>query len=99
MYPWKTTRIQELPDVNNNGGFKIPISPGISLSEADSFCSRGGSRKTVTIRDPSLHYDRPDLKRNPDNSKTSDFTGEPSGINILCSVFIFSTREGWAIFL
>ena len=94
MYPWKTTRIQELPDVNNNGGFKIPISPGVSLSGADSFCSRGGSSKTITIRDPSEHYDRPDLKRNPINRKTSDFTEEPSG-NVSCRVCIFSTREGW----
>lgn len=77
MYPWKTTRIQELPDVNNNDEFDIPFSPGVNRG-ADSYHS-GGGKKTVTTRDLSGHRDRPDLKRTPIHNRTSDSTGEPSG--------------------
>ncbi|KAL9950389.1 hypothetical protein ACROYT_G042877 [Oculina patagonica] len=77
MYPWKATRIQELPDVNNNDEFDIPFSPGVNRG-AESYLS-GGGRKTVTAGDLSGYRDRPDLKRTSIHSRTSDSKGEPSG--------------------
>ena len=87
MYPWKTTRIQELPDVNNNGGFDIPFSPDMKR-ETDSFYS-GGGRKTVTMGARSGHHVRPDLKRTPIHSRTSDSTKQLTSTENLFFSFLF----------
>ncbi|CAH3116716.1 unnamed protein product [Pocillopora meandrina] len=55
MYPWKSTRIRDLPDINNNDGFEIPYS----LAES----SKG--RRRPVMSHFSEPYERPELKRNP----------------------------------
>lgn len=77
MYPWKTVRIQDLPDINNNGEFDIPFSPevirGVGSCYGDNFLP------SSTVEQLSGRYERPNLKRTSIHSKVGDFTGELSG--------------------
>jgi len=77
MYPWKTVRIEDLPDINNNGEFNIPFSPGVNRG-ADS-CYGIIFPPSSAIEHLSARYERPNLRRTPIHSKVSAFTGELSG--------------------
>ena len=69
MYPWKSTRIKDLPDINNNDGFEIPYC----LAES----SKG--RRRPVMGHFSEPYERPELKRNPIHNNTTASTRELSG--------------------
>ena len=69
MYPWKSTRIRDLPDIDNNDGFEIPYS----LAES----SKG--RRRPVMGHFSEPYERPELKRNPIHNNTTASTRELSG--------------------
>lgn len=76
MYPWKTVRIQDLPDINNNDEFNIPLSPGVNSGAGiytDTF------PLSSAVEQLSGRYERPNLRRTPIHSKVSDYTGELSG--------------------
>lgn len=76
MYPWKTVRIQDLPDINNNDEFNIPFSPGVNSGAGiytDTF------PLSSAVEQLSGRYERPNLRRTPIHSKVSDYTGELSG--------------------
>lgn len=77
MYPWKTVRIEDLPDINNNGEFNIPFSPGVNRG-TDS-CYDTIFPPSSAVEQLSARYERPNLRRIPIHSKVSDFTGELSG--------------------
>ena len=77
MYPWKTVRIQDLPEINNNGEFNIPFSPGVDRG-ADS-CYSSIFPPSSAVEQLSARYERPNLRRIPIHSKVSDFSRELSG--------------------
>ena len=77
MYPWKTVRIQDLPEINNNGEFNIPFSPA-GVTGTDS-CYGSIFPPSSAVEQLSAHYERPNLRRTPIHSKVSDYTGELSG--------------------
>ncbi|XP_020632559.1 uncharacterized protein LOC110069380 [Orbicella faveolata] len=79
MYPWKTVRIEDLPDINNNGEFNIPFSPGVNRG-TDS-CYGTIFPPSSAVEQLSARYERPNLRRIPIHSKVSDFTGELSGFS------------------
>lgn len=77
MYPWKTVRFQDLPDINNNGEFNIPFSPGVNRG-ADS-CYSSIFPPSSAVEQLSGRYERPNLRRIPIYSKVSDNSRELSG--------------------
>ena len=77
MYPWKTVRFQDLPDINNNGEFNIPFSPGVNRG-ADS-CYSSIFPPSSAVEQLSGRYERPNLRRIPIYSKVSDISRELSG--------------------
>ena len=77
MYPWKSTRIQDLPDINNNGGFEIPYYLGAS-SKAGCYHVHGRRRPAMGhISEP--YISEPALKRNLIHNNTTVSTRELSG--------------------
>ena len=93
MYPWKTVRIEDLPDINNNDEFNIPFSPGMNRG-ADS-CYGAIFPPSSAVELLSGRYERPNLRRTPIRSKVSDFTGELSGSLTVMdwARFIFHFRD------
>ena len=67
-YPWKTTKIQDLHDVNNNEGFNIPISPG--MKQGTSHYARRSYRSSAAMAQATGCYERPVLKRTPIHDST-----------------------------
>ena len=78
IYPWKTVRIQDLPEINNNGEFNIPFSPAGGNRGTDS-CYGSIFPPSSAVEQLSARYERPNLRRTPIHSKVSDYTGELSG--------------------
>ena len=76
-YPWKSTRIQDLPDINNNDEFHIPLFPevkhGSGRYHGDSF------RHSVAVGHFSEHHEKPIPKRTSIHNKPGCITGELSG--------------------
>ena len=62
-YPWKTTKIQDLHDINNNEGFIIPISPG--MKHGTSHYARRSYQSSAAMAQATGCYERPVLKRTP----------------------------------
>ncbi|PFX30215.1 hypothetical protein AWC38_SpisGene5043 [Stylophora pistillata] len=75
MYPWKSTRIQDLPDISNNDGFEIPIS---LEANSKAGCFHGHSRRRLAMGHISVPYERPELKRDLVHNSTAASTSELS---------------------
>ena len=71
-------RIQDLPEINNNGEFNIPFSPAGGNRGTDS-CYGSIFPPSSAVEQFSARYERPNLRRTPIHSKVSDYTGELSG--------------------
>ena len=71
-YPWKTTKIQDLHDINNNEGFNIPVSPG--MKQGTSHYVRGSYRSSTTMAQATGCYERPVLKRTAIHDSTGRTT-------------------------
>ena len=71
-YPWKTTKIQDLHDINNNEGFNIPITPG--MKQGTSHNARRSYRSSVAMAQATGCYERPVLKRTPIHDSTGRTT-------------------------
>ena len=71
-YPWKTTKIQDLHDINNNEGFNIPISPG--MKQGTSHYVRRSYRSSAAMAQATGCYERPVLKRTAIHESTGRTT-------------------------
>ena len=71
-YPWKTTKIQDLHDINNNESFNIPISPG--MKQGTSHYVRRSYRSSAAMAQATGCYERPVLKRTPIHDSTGRTT-------------------------
>ena len=71
-YPWKTTKIQDLHDINNNKGFNIPVSPG--MKQGTSHYVRGSYRSSAAMAQAMGCYERPVLKRTAIHDSTGRTT-------------------------
>lgn len=71
-YPWKTTKIQDLHDINNNEGFNIPISPG--MKQGTSHYVRRSYRSSAAMAQATGCYERPVLKRTAIHDSTGRTT-------------------------
>ena len=70
-------RIEDLPDINNNGEFNIPFSPGVNRGAGSLYADN--FPPSSAVEQLSGRYEKPNLRRTPIHSKVSDFTGELSG--------------------
>ena len=71
-YPWKTTKIQDLHDINNNEGFNIPVSPG--MKQGTSHYVRRSYRSSAAMAQATGCYERPVLKRTAIHDSTGRTT-------------------------
>ncbi|XP_073259358.1 uncharacterized protein [Porites lutea] len=71
-YPWKTTKIQDLHDINNNEGFIIPISPG--MKQGTSHYARRSYQSSAAMAQATGCYERPVLKRTPIHDRAGPTT-------------------------
>ena len=71
-YPWKTTKIQDLHDINNNESFNIPISPG--MKQGTSHYVRRSYRSSAAMAQATGCYERPVLKRTAIHDSTGRTT-------------------------
>ena len=71
-YPWKTTKIQDLHDINNNEGFNIPVSPG--MKQGTSHYARRSYRSSAAMAQATGCYERPVLKRTAIHDSTGRTT-------------------------
>ena len=71
-YPWKTTKIQDLHDINNNEGFNIPISPG--MKQGTSHYARRSYRSSAAMAQATGCYERSVLKRTAIHDSTGRTT-------------------------
>ncbi|KAM7430872.1 hypothetical protein ABFA07_018470 [Porites harrisoni] len=71
-YPWKTTKIQDLHDINNNEGFNIPVSPG--MKQGTSHYARRSYPSSAAMAQATGCYERPVLKRTAIHDSTGRTT-------------------------
>ncbi|CAH3030384.1 unnamed protein product [Porites evermanni] len=71
-YPWKTTKTQDLHDINNNEGFIIPISPG--MKQGTSHYARRSYQSSAAMAQATGCYERPVLKRTPIHDRAGPTT-------------------------